>query len=134
MGPWIGVAPDQHRRLAPWHALPCEGLLARPRAPRATVAPQDTRSKSLSEALVNTFGGYPVGYAVGIAVLPATTGWMQEDPLVANAAVTAVFAAASFVRLYVLRRVFERLGYDDNVVRLAASAWRRLRARTRGAP
>jgi len=104
-----------------------------PRA-AAPVAPQDTRSKSLSEALVNTFGGYPVGYAVGIAVLPATTGWMQEDPLVANAAITAVFAAASFVRLYVLRRVFERLGYDDNVVRLAIRAWRRLRPRTRGAP
>lgn len=116
------------RRLAPRHALPCEGLLARARR-AARVAARDTRSKSLSEALVNTFGGYPVGYAVGIAVLPATTGWMQEDPLVANAAITAVFAAASFVRLYVLRRVFERLGYDDNVARLAIRAWRRLRAR-----
>ncbi len=89
----------------------------------------DTRSKSLSEALVNTFGGYPVGYAVGIAVLPATTGWMQEDPLVANAAITAVFTAASFVRLYVLRRVFDRLGYDDNIARLAIRVYRRIRRR-----
>ena len=89
----------------------------------------DSRSKSLSEALINTFGGYPIGYLVGIAVLPSTTGWMQEDPLVANAAITVVFSAASFVRLYFLRRVFDRLGYDDNIIRLAMRLGGRLRRR-----
>ena len=30
----------------------------------------DSKKKSASEALVNSFGGYPVGYALGIVILP----------------------------------------------------------------
>ena len=30
----------------------------------------DSKKKSASEALVNSFGGYPIGYAVGILILP----------------------------------------------------------------
>ena len=29
----------------------------------------DSHKKSLSEALVNSFGGYPIGYGVGIIIL-----------------------------------------------------------------
>lgn len=90
---------------------------------------QDTHSKSLSEALINTFGGYPIGYLVGIAILPAAAGWIQEDPLVSNVAITAIFSAASFMRVYVLRRAFERLGYEDNIIRLAIRLCNRLRRR-----
>ena len=78
----------------------------------------DSRKKSLSEAFVNSFGGYPIGYALGIVILPLSTGWIQEDPLVANLAITFVYATVSFVRSYFLRRIFEKHGIDDNFIRL----------------
>ena len=79
----------------------------------------DSHKKSLSEALVNSFGGYPIGYGVGIVVLPLSMGWIQEDPYMANIAITGVYATVSFVRSYFLRRVFEKHGIDDNFIRLA---------------
>ena len=79
---------------------------------------QDSHKKSLSEAFVNSFGGYPIGYGLGIVVLPLSMGWIQEDPLVANLAITSVYASVSFVRSYFLRRVFEKFGIDDNFIRL----------------
>jgi hypothetical protein len=79
----------------------------------------DSHKKSLSEALVNSFGGYPIGYGVGIVVLPLSMGWIQEDPYMANIVITGVYATVSFVRSYFLRRVFEKYGVDDNFIRLA---------------
>ena len=79
----------------------------------------DSKKKSVSEALVNSFGGYPIGYGVGIIVLPLSMGWIQEDPYMANIAITGVYATVSFVRSYFLRRVFEKYGIDDNFIRLA---------------
>ena len=77
----------------------------------------DSKKKSASEAFVNSFGGYPVGYGVGIVILPLSMGWFQEEPLVANLAITFVYATVSFARSYFLRRVFEKLGIDDNFLR-----------------
>ena len=79
----------------------------------------DSKKKSASEALVNSLGGYPIGYGVGIVILPLSTGWIQEDPYMANIAITGAFAVTSFVRSYFLRRVFEKYGIDDNFIRLA---------------
>ena len=87
----------------------------------------DSHKKSLSEALVNSFGGYPVGYGVGIVVLPLSMGWIQEDPYMANIAITAVYATVSFVRSYFLRRIFEKYGVDDNFIRLGLKTFRKLR-------
>ena len=78
----------------------------------------DSKKKSASEAFVNSFGGYPIGYGVGILILPLSMGWIQEDPLVANLAITFVYATVSFVRSYFLRRTFEKYGIDDNFLRL----------------
>ena len=78
----------------------------------------DSKKKSASEAFVNSFGGYPIGYGVGIIILPLSMGWIQEDPLVANLAITLVYAVVSFVRSYFLRRVFEKHGIDDNFIKL----------------
>ena len=87
----------------------------------------DSHKKSLSEALVNSFGGYPVGYGVGIVVLPLSMGWIQEDPYIANIAITGVYATVSFVRSYFLRRIFEKYGVDDNFIRLGLKSFRKLR-------
>ena len=78
----------------------------------------DSKKKSASEAFVNSFGGYPIGYGVGIVILPLSTGWIQEDPYMANIVITGVYATVSFVRSYFLRRVFEKYGIDDNFIRL----------------
>ena len=79
----------------------------------------DSKKKSASEAFVNSLGGYPIGYGVGIIILPLSTGWIQEDPYMANIAITGVYATVSFVRSYFLRRIFEKYGIDDNFIRLA---------------
>jgi len=87
----------------------------------------DSKKKSASEAFVNSFGGYPIGYGVGIVILPLSLGWIQEDPLVANLAITFVYATVSFVRSYFLRRAFEKYGIDDNFIRLGIKGFRKLR-------
>ena len=88
--------------------------------------PKDSHKKSLSEAFVNSFGGYPIGYGLGIVVLPLSMGWIQEDPLIANLAITFVYASVSFARSYFLRRVFERFGIDDNFIRLGIKSIKKL--------
>ena len=78
----------------------------------------DSHKKSMSEAFVNSFGSYPIGYGLGIMILPVSVGWIQEDPLTANVVITAIYATVSFGRSYFYRRVFERFGIDDNFLRL----------------
>ena len=79
---------------------------------------RDTKSKSISEAFVNSFGAYPIGYGIGIVILPLSMGWLQEDIFTANIFITLIYATVSFLRIYYLRRVFARLGFDDNFIRL----------------
>ncbi|MCH7559756.1 MAG: hypothetical protein IIC67_00045 [Thaumarchaeota archaeon] len=86
----------------------------------------DSRKKSASEAFVNSFGGYPIGYAIGIIILPLSTGWIQEDPLVANLVITLVYAVVSFTRSYFLRRIFEKHGIDDNFIKLGMKLVKKL--------
>ncbi len=78
----------------------------------------DSKKKSASEAFVNSFGGYPIGYAIGIVILPLSTGWIESDPYTANVVITGVYATVSFVRSYFLRRIFEKYGIDDNFIRV----------------
>ncbi len=93
---------------------------------KTTIHSSDTKSKSLSEAFVNSFGSYPIGYVVGIIVLPFSMSWLQEDLFLANIFVTLVFATVSFVRVYSLRRIFEKFGFDDNFIRLGIKLYHRL--------
>ena len=72
----------------------------------------------MSESIVNSIGGYPIAYGIGIIVLPLSTGWIQSDPFVANIAITGVYATVSFIRSYFLRRIFEQHGIDDNFIRI----------------
>jgi len=87
---------------------------------------QDSKAKSLSEAFVNSFGAYPIGYAIGIVILPLSMGWLQEDVFTANIFITLVYATFSFVRIFFLRRLFERLGFDDNFIRLGKKGIQKL--------
>ena len=86
----------------------------------------DTRKKSLSEAFVNSFGSYPIGYGIGIIILPISVGWLYEDPFTANIFITLIYASVSFTRVYFLRRLFLRLGIDDNFIKLGINLYRKL--------
>ena len=86
----------------------------------------DSKSKSVSEALTNTFGGYPLGYGISIIILPLSVNWIKEDPFVASLFIGLVFALASFTRVYFLRRLFERLGIDDNFIKLGIKLYRKI--------
>jgi len=88
---------------------------------------KDSRSKSLSEAFVNSFGAYPIGYGIGIVILPISMGWMQDDIFTANIFITLVYTTVSFLRIYYLRRVFVRLGVDDNFIRLGIKLIHKIR-------
>ena len=90
---------------------------------------KDSHKKSLSEAFVNSFGGYPVGYGLGIVILPLSMGWLQEDPLTANLVITFVYASVSFARSYFLRRIFEKFGIDDNFLRLFMKGYCKVKRR-----
>jgi len=79
---------------------------------------KDTHKKSLSEALVNSIGSYPISLVIAITLLPACANWIQTDPLSAGAFITFTYSLVSLGRVYVLRRVFEKFGYDDNFLKL----------------
>lgn len=87
----------------------------------------DAKSKSASEAFINSFGSYPIGYGLGIVILPISLGWLQDDLFVANLFVTLIYASVSFVRTYYLRRVFEKLDFDDNFIKLGIKLTKKLR-------
>jgi len=89
---------------------------------------KDSRSKSLSEAFVNSFGGYPIGYGIGVIVLPISMGWLQDDIFTANIFITLVYATVSFLRIYFLRRIFESFGIDDNFIRLGIKLYNRVKS------
>ena len=78
----------------------------------------DDYKKSLLEAFANLMGGYPMMFAVGIIVLPLSANWIKEDPLVANIAITGIYAIINFVRSFLLRRLFAKYGFYDNIIKL----------------
>ncbi len=86
----------------------------------------DSKKKSASEAFINSFGSYPIGYGLGIIILPISMGWLQDDLFTANLFVTLVYATVSFVRSYVLRRTFEKYGIDDNFLKLGIKLIRKI--------
>ena len=69
---------------------------------------KDSRKKSLSEAFVNSFGSYPIGYGIGIFVLPLSLGWLDEDPFMAN-----IFSAASRIKAWLASRISILRGSTD---------------------
>lgn len=89
----------------------------------------DSKKKSASESIINSLGGFPIAYGLGIVILPLSTGWIQSDPFVANVAITGTYATVSFVRSYFLRRIFEQHGIDDNFIRLGRKGIQKVRAR-----
>ena len=45
---------------------------------------------------------------------------------------TLVYATVSFLRIYYLRRIFERFGFDDNFIRLGMKLYTKTLIKIRG--
>ena len=78
-------------------------------------------------AATNSIGGYPVGFIMGIVILPLSINWIQKDPIVANLTITMLYVCVSFVRTYLLRRVFIKYNIDDNFLRLGIRTIKKIR-------
>ena len=87
---------------------------------------KETNAKSLSEAVANTFGGFPISYLIGIVILPISAEGMKHDPIAVTFLITSVYALASFVRSFFLRRIFSKLGFDDSVNSLPSQFFKKL--------
>jgi len=78
----------------------------------------DNYKKSLLEAAANLIGGFPMMFMAGIIILPLSSNWIKEDPLVANIAITSGYALINFTRSFLLRRLFAKYGFYENIVKL----------------
>ena len=58
----------------------------------------DSKKKSASEASVNSFGGYPIGYGVVILIFHLSTGLPQEDTHIPIIQITGESATLLFER------------------------------------
>ena len=83
----------------------------------------DSYKKSLLEALANLCGGYPMMFVAGIILLPLSTNWIKEDPLVANMTITGAYASINFTRSFLLRRLFAKNRFYDSAIKL----WKKLK-------
>ncbi|MGI0086892.1 MAG: DUF7220 family protein [Nitrosotalea sp.] len=90
----------------------------------------DTRKKNLSEAFVNSFGAYPIGYGISLIILPFFAPMIQKDPFTVNLLITTIYATISFTRIYFLRRLFQKLGCDDNFIRFLPKLFKQIRRKT----
>jgi len=88
--------------------------------------PQIHKKTDMLEAVTNSIGGYPVGFLVGLAILPLSLEWIQKDPIAANLTITMIYVSVSFVRTYFLRRIFSKYKINDNFLVLAISGVKRL--------
>jgi len=82
----------------------------------------------LAEAATNSVGGYPIGFIMGLVILPLSIGWIQKDPITANLTITMIYVGVSFVRTYLIRKIFLKYNIDDNFLRLGLSAIKKLRS------
>ena len=80
----------------------------------------------LVEAATNSVGGYPIGFIIGLLVLPLSANWIQKDPIIANLAITSLYVTVSFVRSYLLRRFFSKSKNSGNILFMALSGIKKL--------
>ena len=57
-------------------------------------------------------------FMAGIIILPLSSNWIREDPLVANIAITSGYALINFTRSFLIRRLFAKYGFYENIVKL----------------
>lgn len=88
-----------------------------------------SRGKRLSEAFVNSFGSYPIGYGASLLILPFFAPMIQKDPFTVNLVITLIYATISFTRIYFLRTFFARIGIEENFIKYSIKLCKNVLAR-----
>lgn len=70
-----------------------------------------SKKLSLIETVTNVVSGFAVGIATQIAIFPF---YGLKVSFLANLSMTFIFALTSFVRSYIVRRIFNRIAEKQN--------------------
>ena len=86
----------------------------------------DSKLKSVSEGLTNIVPGFLVAYFATFVILPPfSDGIEASDPIVMGV-IALFFTGISLARMYILRRVFARLGENENLYTLVKKLARKI--------
>ena len=72
-------------------------------------APTDSKTKSLTETLLDIFLGFLMFLPVNYFVLPLFAGQIADHSLLTAIQIGVIFSTISLVRKFVIRRWFERM-------------------------
>ena len=93
----------------------------------------DTKKKSISEVVTNMIISYPIHFVANYTIIPAyatqiyNAGYNFEAFTIINLQLGLWFTLVSFVRLYLLRRLYNHYGPSENALSLIKRGVRRLR-------
>ena len=79
-------------------------------------APADSKTKSLTETLLDIFLGFLMFLPVNYFVLPLFAGQIADHSLLTAIQIGVIFSTISLVRKFVLRRWFERMRNCKSIV------------------
>ena len=79
-------------------------------------APTDSKTKSLTETLLDIFLGFLMFLPVNYFVLPLFTGSIADYSLLTAIQIGVMFSTISLIRKFVIRRWFERMRNCESIV------------------
>jgi hypothetical protein len=93
---------------------------------------KDTRLKSATESLVNILVGFPINYGANLAVIPLYLDGFNTVPDALSSAfqIGILFTVISMGRTYLLRRIFNHYGENENGYTLTVRLYKKLRGYT----
>ena len=78
----------------------------------------DSKKKSLTEGIANVIPGFLIAYAATFVILPPFSVQIDAGDPIALAVIAGLFTGISLTRMFVMRRLFERLGENENLCTL----------------
>ena len=90
---------------------------------------KDSRFKSITESFVNIAVGFPINYGANLAVLPFYVQGFGTVPDALSSAfqIGVLFTVISIGRSYLLRRVFNHFGANENGYTLTVRLLKRVK-------
>ena len=79
-------------------------------------ASTDSKTKSLTEALLDIFLGFLMFLPVNYFVLPLFAGQIEDHSLLTAIQIGVMFSTISLIRKFVIRRWFERMRNCGSIV------------------
>ena len=94
---------------------------------------KDAKKKSISEVITNMAISYPIHFVANYTIIPAyateiyNAGYDFESFTIINLQLGLWFTIISFVRLYLLRRLYAHYGPEETALSLVKRGIRRIR-------